>query len=122
MPVLLPVLDVEGKKTVVADPVARTGFGERGILLGAVHGLVEALYRRYVMLDNMAEEEAFVASVENVTGPLSKTISKDLKKRGFRFCGPTIVYAFMQAVGMVNDHLVTCFRHQECAELARAKR
>ena len=54
--------------------------------------------------------------------PLSKTISKDLKKRGFRFCGPTIVYAFMQAVGMVNDHLVTCFRHQECAELARTKR
>ncbi len=42
---------------------------------------------------------------------LSHTISKDLKKRGFRFCGPTIVYAFMQAVGMVNDHLVDCHRY-----------
>ena len=50
---------------------------------------------------------------------LSKTISKDLKARGFRFCGPTIVYAFMQAVGMVNDHLVRCYRHGECAALAR---
>jgi DNA-3-methyladenine glycosylase I len=51
--------------------------------------------------------------------PLSKEMSKDLKKRGFRFCGPTIVYAFMQAVGMVNDHLVTCHRHDVCAALAR---
>jgi DNA-3-methyladenine glycosylase I len=45
--------------------------------------------------------------------PLSQQISKDLKKRGFKFVGPTIVYAFMQATGMVNDHLVTCFRHAE---------
>ncbi len=44
--------------------------------------------------------------------PLSAQISKDLKKAGFKFCGPTIVYAFMEAVGMVNDHLVTCPRHQ----------
>jgi DNA-3-methyladenine glycosylase I len=44
--------------------------------------------------------------------PLSKAISKDLKKRGFRFVGPTIVYAFMQAVGMVDDHTVDCFRHR----------
>lgn len=42
---------------------------------------------------------------------LSRKISKDLKKRGFKFCGPTIVYAFMQAVGMVNDHLVNCPCH-----------
>lgn len=45
--------------------------------------------------------------------PLSERISKDLRKAGFRFCGPTIVYAFMQAVGMVNDHLVGCPRHAE---------
>lgn len=45
--------------------------------------------------------------------PLSERISKDLKKRGFNFVGPTIVYAFMQAVGMVNDHLVPCHRHEE---------
>lgn len=45
--------------------------------------------------------------------PLSKTISKDLKKRGFSFVGPTIVYAFMQATGMVNDHVSTCFLFDE---------
>ncbi|MEJ2265414.1 MAG: DNA-3-methyladenine glycosylase I [Anaerolineales bacterium] len=43
----------------------------------------------------------------------SQAMSKDLKKRGFRFVGPTICYAFMQAVGMVNDHVVHCFRYQE---------
>lgn len=52
-------------------------FGERCILLGAVHGIVEALFRRYVMEQGMGEEEAFVATVENVTGPLSRTISHD---------------------------------------------
>ena len=44
--------------------------------------------------------------------PVAETISKDLKKRGFRFVGPTIVYAFMQACGLVNDHLVDCHRHE----------
>lgn len=48
---------------------------------------------------------------------ISQKIAKDLKKRGFTFCGPTIVYAFMQAVGMVNDHLVTCYRHDEVKAL-----
>lgn len=47
--------------------------------------------------------------------PLSIALSKDLLKRGFRFVGPTICYAFMQATGLVNDHLVTCFRHKACA-------
>lgn len=50
-------------------------FGERGILLGAVHGIVESLYRRFVMEDGMAEEQAFIESVENITGPISRTIS-----------------------------------------------
>ena len=50
---------------------------------------------------------------------LSEQISKDLKKAGFRFCGPTIVYAFMQAMGMVNDHLVGCPCHAICRDLAR---
>jgi DNA-3-methyladenine glycosylase I len=45
--------------------------------------------------------------------PLSEKISKDLKRRGFKFVGPTIIYAFMQAIGMVNDHLVHCFRYAE---------
>lgn len=48
---------------------------------------------------------------------LSEKISKDLKEQGFNFVGPTIIYAMMQAVGMVNDHLVSCFRHNECQKL-----
>ena len=52
------------------------------------------------------------------TTPLSDTISKDMKKRGFTFVGSTIIYAHMQATGMVNDHTTACFRHQECAALA----
>jgi DNA-3-methyladenine glycosylase I len=47
---------------------------------------------------------------------LSRKISKELAGRGFKFCGPTIVYAFMQAVGMVNDHLVSCHRHPDFAK------
>jgi DNA-3-methyladenine glycosylase I len=50
---------------------------------------------------------------------LSKQISKELAGRGFKFVGPTIVYAFMQAVGMVNDHLVTCHRHAAVGKLTR---
>jgi len=50
--------------------------------------------------------------------PLSEDISKDLKRRGFRFVGPTIVYAHMQATGMVNDHVVGCFRHEPVRRLA----
>ena len=49
--------------------------------------------------------------------PLAETLSRDLKRRGFRFVGPTIVYAHMQATGMVNDHLVDCPRHAACAAL-----
>jgi len=45
--------------------------------------------------------------------PVSKAMSRDLARRGFRFVGPTICYAFMQAVGMVNDHVVDCFRHAD---------
>ena len=48
----------------------------------------------------------------------SQAMSRDLKQRGFKFVGPTICYAFMQAVGMVNDHTVDCYRHRELIELA----
>ena len=54
------------------------------------------------------------------TSPVSDALSKDLKKRGFKFVGSTIIYAHMQATGMVNDHIVSCFRHGECRELADA--
>lgn len=49
----------------------------------------------------------------------SERMAKTLKKAGFKFCGPTICYAYMQAVGMVNDHLVSCPRHEACAKRAR---
>lgn len=49
--------------------------------------------------------------------PLSQQVSKDLKKAGFKFCGPTIVYAFMQASGLINDHMVGCVRHGEVQKL-----
>jgi len=51
--------------------------------------------------------------------PEAEALSRDLLKRGFKFVGPTIVYAFMQAVGMVNDHVTGCFRHAECARLGK---
>jgi DNA-3-methyladenine glycosylase I len=51
--------------------------------------------------------------------PLAEKISKDMKKRGFRFVGPTIVYAFMQACGLVNDHMINCHRHEAVKKLAR---
>ncbi len=52
------------------------------------------------------------------TSPISDKMSKELKAMGFKFVGSTICYAFMQAAGMVNDHLVTCFRHSEVKELS----
>jgi DNA-3-methyladenine glycosylase I len=53
---------------------------------------------------------------------MSEGLSKELKQRGFNFVGPVIVYAFAQAVGMVNDHLVACHRHAACEKLAKRKR
>ena len=52
------------------------------------------------------------------TDPISDKLSKDVKKRGFTFVGSTIMYAYMQATGMINDHTVDCFRHRECLRLA----
>lgn len=65
-------------------------------------------------LDGTPQQNSFrrITDVPAQT-PLAEKISKDLKKRGFRFVGPTIVYAFMQACGLVNDHLVECHRHTE---------
>jgi DNA-3-methyladenine glycosylase I len=53
---------------------------------------------------------------------MSRQMAKALKARGFKFCGPTIVYAFAQAVGLVNDHIVTCPRHKQCAALEHVKK
>jgi DNA-3-methyladenine glycosylase I len=53
---------------------------------------------------------------------MSEGLAKELKQRGFNFCGPVIIYAFAQAIGMVNDHVVTCHRHVECTRLAHGSR
>lgn len=62
------------------------------------------------ILNKLTESSQIPAKTE-----VSDAISKDLKKRGFNFVGSTIMYAFMQATGMVNDHLVSCFRYKECS-------
>jgi DNA-3-methyladenine glycosylase I len=71
-------------------------------------------------VDGKPKQNAW-ASLKQVPAetPVSQAISKDLRKRGFTFVGPTIVYAFMQAVGMVNDHIVDCHRHQAVKKLKR---
>jgi len=81
------------------------GPGFSSILWDFVDG--KPIVNRYKTMDQVPAETA-----------LSRAISKELKSRGFKFCGPTIVYAFMQAVGMVNDHLTTCHRHKVCAGVA----
>jgi len=69
-------------------------------------------------LDGRPRQNAFRSSAEVPTAEETSTrLSKALRKEGFNFVGPTIVYAFMQAVGMVNDHLTDCFRHEEVRAL-----
>jgi DNA-3-methyladenine glycosylase I len=71
-------------------------------------------------LDGRALQNSFMTHEDVPTQTaLSERMSKDLKKAGFTFCGPTIIYAFMQACGLVNDHLTGCYRRDECAALAR---
>ena len=53
--------------------------------------------------------------------PLAVEVAKALKAKGFKFCGPVITYAWMEATGMVNDHLTTCFRHAECEAMAKGR-
>jgi DNA-3-methyladenine glycosylase I len=72
-------------------------------------------------VDNMPinEKRKTFTEVPAVT-PLAFALAKDLKKRGFKFLGPTICYAFMQATGLVNDHTTDCFRHKEVVKLTRS--
>ena len=70
----------------------------------------------WAFVDGRPIHNAFRAMADvPASTPVSGAISRELKRRGFRFVGPTIVYAHMQATGMVNDHLVECFRHRELA-------
>ncbi len=82
------------------------------------HGSFDAYIWSFVDGRPIRNEWRTMAEVPATT-PLAETVSRDLKRRGFRFVGPTIVYAHMQATGMVNDHLVDCFRHAEVADQSR---
>ena len=69
-------------------------------------------------VDNKPVQNAWTRMEEvPATSPESDALSKDLKRRGFKFVGSTILYAHMQATGLVNDHLTTCYRHKECKKL-----
>ena len=87
------------------------------LALRAEFGSLDTFLWRYV--DGHARQNAWpsIAALPAWTEQ-SARMSADLKRRGFHFVGPTICYAFMQAVGMVNDHVVGCFRHREVAKLA----
>jgi DNA-3-methyladenine glycosylase I len=80
------------------------------------HGSLDAYLWRFVDGRPLQHRRRSLRQVPARTG-VSDALSKDLRQNGFRFVGSTICYAFMQAVGMVNDHLVTCFRHREVASL-----
>lgn len=87
--------------------ILETGDGFSKFLWDFVDG--KPIVNRYKAMEQVPAETA-----------LSRAISKELKSRGFKFCGPTIVYAFMQATGMVNDHLTGCHRHAACVDLGKA--
>jgi DNA-3-methyladenine glycosylase I len=71
-------------------------------------------------VDGKPKQNRFKSMAEmQATSDESDALSKDMKKRGFKFVGSTILYAHMQATGLVNDHITSCFRHKECKALAR---
>ena len=94
----------------------------RGVLdIRREYGSLDAFLWRYVEDAPIQNSRRRMADLPAST-PESEAMSKDLKKRGFNFVGSTICYAFMQAVGMVNDHTTDCFRYQEVATGRRARR
>ncbi|GFE58011.1 DNA-3-methyladenine glycosylase I [Geobacter sp. AOG1] len=91
----------------------------RGVLdIQREYGSFDAFVWRYVDHTPKQNRWTSLAEIPPRTGQ-SDLMSKELKKRGFKFVGSTICYAFMQAVGMVNDHTIACHRHNEVRELSR---
>ena len=91
----------------------------RGVLdIREEYGALDSYLWRYV--DGVPKQNAWGSMAElPAKTAISEAMSKDLKKRGFNFVGPTICYAFMQAVGMVNDHTTDCFRYEGVKRLAQ---
>lgn len=99
--------------------VASTVKNARAFLeIQAEHGTFDAYIWQFVGGDTIQNSWRTLAQIPAKTAE-SEAMSRDLKRRGFGFVGPTICYAFMQAAGMVNDHTVDCYRHAECAALAQ---
>jgi DNA-3-methyladenine glycosylase I len=92
----------------------------RAYLALAPRQSLTSFFWNYVDGEAIQNRLASLAEAQGQT-PLSQKISKELKALGFRFTGPTTVYSLMQACGLVNDHLVSCHRHEACAALARPK-
>jgi len=89
----------------------------RGFLqIQAEFGSFDAYLWQFTGGGTIRNRWATIADIPALT-PESEAMSKDLKKRGFSFVGPTICYAFMQSIGMVNDHTTDCFRYDEVAKL-----
>ena len=100
---------VEAHEATIDNARALLKLQQRTILAAFLWGLI----------DGRPDQRAPLVQDHPAETPTSKAISKALKAEGFRFVGPTTMYAFMQATGMVNDHLVTCHRYEPCAELQR---
>jgi DNA-3-methyladenine glycosylase I len=95
---------------------ASVGNAQAFLAVQESYGSFDAYLWRFV--DGVPVQNALQSMGQIVaTTPTSDALAKDLKARGFRFVGSTIVYAFMQSAGLVNDHLVGCFRHGEVAGL-----
>ena len=96
---------------------ATVGNARAFLAIEAREGFAPFLWRH---VGGMPVQNRFATTAEvPAETPVSRAMSKELSRAGFRFCGPTIVYAFMQATGMVNDHLVTCPRHDAVARLGK---
>jgi DNA-3-methyladenine glycosylase I len=95
---------------------AAIGNARATLALRETFGGLDAYFWRFVDGRPIVNAWGDISQVPART-PLSDAISKDLKQRGFKFVGSTIIYAHMQATGMVNDHTRDCFRHAELAEL-----
>jgi DNA-3-methyladenine glycosylase I len=97
--------------------IAATVAGARAFLRIEAEGGFAPFVWRFVDDRPLQNRPAATGDVP-AAPPVALALSKALKRQGFNFCGPTIVYAFMQAAGLVNDHLVSCPRHAEVAAMA----
>ena len=119
--------DEERIATLLADPGivrnrlkinAAVGNARAFLAVQREFGSFDAYVWGFVGGQPLVNTPATLAEVPAETAE-SRALSADLKRRGFRFVGPTIMYAYMQAVGLVNDHLVTCFRHSPLSPVRR---